>query len=67
MVPGVNPPAGTESDETMRPTWGEIAGDGGTSPSGAAIVGAWEIDLSSSPQDLQNRLSSELSAEHFGH
>jgi hypothetical protein len=30
-------------------------------------VGAWDRELISCPQDLQNLLSKELSAEHFGH
>jgi hypothetical protein len=67
MVPGVNPPAGTESDETIRPTWGVSAGALGVSPSGAAIVGAWESELSSSPHVPQNLFSDGFSAEHFGH
>jgi hypothetical protein len=31
------------------------------------MVGIWETELSSWPQEEQNLLSSEFSAEHFGH
>jgi hypothetical protein len=31
------------------------------------MVGIWETELSSCPQEEQNRLSGRFSAEHFGH
>jgi hypothetical protein len=57
----------TESEDTIRPTWGASTGDGGASLSGTATVGAWEIELSSSPHEEQKRVSGKFSAEHFWH
>ena len=65
--PCERPPAGTESDEIIRPTWGDCTGAGGDSCSGASMVGIWETELNSCPQEEQKRLSGRFSAEHFGH
>jgi hypothetical protein len=72
IVPGVNPPAGTESDEMILATRGESSpepSDRGCrpAPSGTSIVGIWEGALMACPHEEQNRLSGRFSAEHFGH
>ena len=66
MVPGVNPPAGIESEEIILATWGVSAGLGG-SAAGIPIVGIWEGVLNASPHEEQNRLSGRFFAEHLGH
>ena len=66
IVPGVNPPAGIESDEIILATWGVSAGLG-DSAAGVPIVGIWEGELRGRPQELQKRLSCGFCVEHFGH
>jgi hypothetical protein len=67
MVPGVNPPAGIESDEIILATWGLAAGDFGDSAVGDSTVGIWESELIGCPQELQKLLPCGFCAEHFGH
>jgi hypothetical protein len=67
MVPGVNPPTGTESEDIRRPTRGASAEIFGASAKGLAAVGIIEIELRGWAQELQNRLSGGFEAEHFGH
>ena len=63
-VPGVNPPAGTESDEINRPT---VGAPGRAPAAGLSAVGISEGEMMTCPQEEQNRLSAAICAEHFGH
>ena len=56
IVPGVNPPAGIESDDIILATCGLAAGDFGDSAAGDSTVGIWENELRGSAQELQKRL-----------
>ncbi len=67
IVPGVNPPAGIESDDIILATWGVAAGALTGSAAVSAAVGICEGALMECPQELQKRLSGGLCAEHFGH
>ena len=62
MAPGVNPPAGIESDEMSRATPGANAGT-----FRGSIVGICEGAPIACPQDEQKRLLAGTSAEHEGH
>ena len=67
IVPGVNPPAGIESEEIILATWGVSAGVLTGSAAVPAAVGICEGVLRGCAQEEQNRLSGKFCAEHFGH
>ena len=67
IVPGVNPPAGIESEDIILATWGVAAGALAGSAAVPAAVGICESVLIGCPQDRQNLLSRGICTEHFGH
>ena len=67
IVPGVNPPAGIESEEIILATWGVSAGALTGSAAVPSAVGICEGVLKDCPHEEQNRLSGKFCAEHFGH
>ena len=67
IVPGVNPPAGIESDEISRLALGVSAGTRGDSAGEISSVGIMDGELMLCPQEPQNLLSDGFFAEQFGH
>jgi hypothetical protein len=61
-VPGVKPPAGTESDEIRRRTCGPAS----ATPAGTTVDSA-DGSVSGVPHVRQNRLSAGDSVAHDGH
>jgi hypothetical protein len=68
-TPGVNPPAGTESDEARRPTGiddGLRRRAAASTDGDARFVGSCETDETGSPHAEQNRAGPETPEPQFG-